>query len=243
MLSFLGLPAPSSLPRLPHLHLRSPCCQSIVSKIIRAVAAAGRHMPGKIILDWLPSLLLLLWHADKMLIGLNAFDTKGETACSRHGASCHPFSRATGWILPVLFLAKEEMTRDFQVWQNPNSDYTCHVASNFSSATFLLIDPQRGNFLRLSLEFFLLEDYDMRVGRSQWQHHNRLKYSLPSALIVATSDEASQQGWVLAEVSPSAGEDVSIRHCSQHSLGQEEATAQIQPVKSLQALPKRKVRT
>lgn len=100
----LVLPAPSSPSHLPHLHLQSPpCCQSTVPKFIRAVAAAGCCVPGKIILDWLPSLLLLLWHADKMLIGPNVFDTKGETACSRHGASCHPFSRGTGWSLPVNF--------------------------------------------------------------------------------------------------------------------------------------------
>lgn len=43
------------------------------------VVAAGFCVPGKIILDWLPGLLLLLWHEDKMLIGLNVFDTKGET--------------------------------------------------------------------------------------------------------------------------------------------------------------------
>lgn len=94
---------PAPLFHLPHLHLQSlPCCQSTVPKFIRAVAA-GYCMPGKIILDWLPSLLLLPWHADKMLIGLNVLDTKGETACSRHGASCHPFSRGTGSILSVLF--------------------------------------------------------------------------------------------------------------------------------------------
>lgn len=100
MLPVLGLPAPSSPSHLPHLHLQSlSCCQSTVPKFIRAVAA-GYCVPGKIILDWLPSLLLLLWHADKMLIGPNAFDTRGETACSRHRASCHPFHRGTGWILP-----------------------------------------------------------------------------------------------------------------------------------------------
>lgn len=103
MLPVLGLPAPSSPSHLPHLHLQSlPCCQSTVLKFIRAVTA-GYRVPGKITLDWLPSLLLLLWHAEKMLIGPNPFDTKGETACSRHKDSCHPFSRGTGWILPVHF--------------------------------------------------------------------------------------------------------------------------------------------
>lgn len=88
---------------LPHLHPQSlPSCQSAVLESM-GVVAAGFPVPGKIILDWLPSLLLLLWRGDKMLMGPNVFDTKGETACSRHGASCHPFSSCTGWILPVQF--------------------------------------------------------------------------------------------------------------------------------------------
>lgn len=48
---------------------------------------------------------------------------------------------------------------------------------------------------------------------------------------------------MLAEVSPSAGGDVSVHHSPQRSLGQEEATAQVQPAKSLQVLPKKEVRT
>ena len=49
---------------------------------------------------------------------------------------------------------------------------------------------------------------------------------------------------MLGEVSPSAGENVSIRHSSQCHLGQEDLTAQVEPAaKSLQVLPKKKVRT
>lgn len=88
---------------LPHLHLQSlPSCQPAVPKLM-GVVAAGLCVPGKIIFDWLPGLLLLLWHAEKMLMGPNVFDTEGETASSRHGAFCHPFSSCTGWSLPVQF--------------------------------------------------------------------------------------------------------------------------------------------
>lgn len=47
---------------------------------------------------------------------------------------------------------------------------------------------------------------------------------------------------MLAEVSPGAG-GIRIHRSSQHSLGQQEAAAQVQPAKSLQVLPKKKVRS
>lgn len=115
----LDLPAPFFPSPLPLLCLQPlPCCQSAVPAFVRAVAAAGCRVPGKIILDWLPSLLLLLWHADKMLIGPNAFDTKGETACSRHRAFAIHLASAKLDPSSSFLLAKEELTRDFQAWQN-----------------------------------------------------------------------------------------------------------------------------